>query len=62
MKLADARRIVLFNLDSDTQEIDLRHYSINVKAVGISKSVKSIIQADIPELKNLNDISDYVLK
>ncbi|KAI9347623.1 Brix domain-containing protein [Obelidium mucronatum] len=62
MKLTDARRILLFNLDSESGEIQVRHYSIGVKAIGISKSVKSLIQTNIPDLNKFQDVSDYVLK
>ncbi|KAJ3030414.1 UNVERIFIED_CONTAM: hypothetical protein HDU68_009118 [Siphonaria sp. JEL0065] len=62
MKLSDARRVLLFNLDSSTGEIEIRHYSIGVKAIGISKSVKSLIQTNIPDLNKFQDVSDYVLR
>ena len=62
MKLAEARRVILFNLDPETQQIEFRHYSINVKLTGVSKSVKTIIQTDIPDLGLLEDISQYVLR
>ncbi|KAJ3130326.1 hypothetical protein HK100_008099 [Physocladia obscura] len=62
MKLADARRIVLFNRDPNSGAIDLRHYAITVKPVGISKSVKAVINTNIPDLNKFDDISDYVLR
>ncbi|KAJ3333613.1 hypothetical protein HDU76_006103 [Blyttiomyces sp. JEL0837] len=62
MKLADARRVVLFHRDPETEEIELRHYSIGVKAVGISKSVKSLVQTNIPDLANFEDVSDFILR
>ncbi|KAJ3070659.1 hypothetical protein HDU98_006320 [Podochytrium sp. JEL0797] len=62
MKLSDARRVILFNLDSTTGEIEVRHYSIGVKAIGLSKSVKSLVQTNIPDLNKFEDVSDYVLR
>ncbi|CAG8459858.1 2059_t:CDS:2 [Ambispora leptoticha] len=63
MQLSEARRVVLFSYNSETKHIDFRHYSINVKPVGISKSIKKIITSDnMPDLHNLNDISEFVLK
>ncbi|ORY40700.1 Brix-domain-containing protein, partial [Rhizoclosmatium globosum] len=64
MKLTDARRIILFNLDSTTNggEIEVRHYAIGVKAIGLSKSVKTIVQTNIPDLNKFDDVSDYVLR
>ncbi|KAJ3414526.1 hypothetical protein HDV05_006440 [Chytridiales sp. JEL 0842] len=62
MKLADARRVVLFHLDPETKVIEFRHYSVGVKVTGVSKSVKTIIQTNIPDLHKFDDISDYVLR
>ncbi|KAI8827085.1 Brix domain-containing protein [Fimicolochytrium jonesii] len=62
MKLADARRVILFNLNKETNEVEFRHYTISVKVTGVSKSVKTIIQTDVPDLGRYNDISDYILK
>ncbi|KAJ3263581.1 hypothetical protein HDU77_010403 [Chytriomyces hyalinus] len=62
MKLNDARRIVLFNLDSEKGVIEMRHYSIGVKPIGLSKSVKNLVQTNIPDLNKFEDVSDYVLR
>jgi ribosome biogenesis protein SSF1/2 len=62
MQLADARRVVLLNYNSDTNMIDFRHYSIGVKPIGVSKSVKKIITTDVPNLADFEDISEYVLR
>ncbi|KAJ3147319.1 hypothetical protein HDU89_005669 [Geranomyces variabilis] len=62
MKLAEARRVVLFNRNSETNEIEFRHYTVTVKVTGVSKSVKSIIQTDVPELGRYDDVSDYILR
>ncbi|CAG8441854.1 9447_t:CDS:2 [Acaulospora morrowiae] len=62
MNLADARRVVLFNYNSDTKHIDFRHYRIGVKPVGLSKSVRRIINDHIPDLHGYEDISEYVLR
>lgn len=62
MQLADARRVVLFSYNNETKRVDFRHYSIGVKSIGISKSVKRIITSSIPDLHKFNDISEYVLR
>ena len=62
MKLSDAKRVVLFTLNSETNLVELRHYRITVKNLGISKSVKSIIQTKVPDLSGFDDISDYIMK
>jgi ribosome biogenesis protein SSF1/2 len=62
MKLSDAKRVVLFHLNPETNIIEMRHYRITVKTLGISKSVKSIIQTKVPDLRGYNDISEYIMK
>lgn len=62
MQLADARRVVLLNYNSETKHIDFRHYNVSVKPVGISKSIKRVITTAVPDLKGFDDISDYVLR
>jgi ribosome biogenesis protein SSF1/2 len=62
MQLSEARRVLLFNYNEDTGMIDMRHYSIGVKATGVSKSIKRVINTNLPNLGDYEDISDYVLK
>ncbi|KAL0080062.1 Brix domain-containing protein [Phycomyces blakesleeanus] len=62
MQLSQARRVLLFNYNQDTGMIDVRHYSIGVKTTGVSKSIKRVINTDIPNLGDYEDISDYILK
>ncbi|KAJ3126177.1 hypothetical protein HK098_007809 [Nowakowskiella sp. JEL0407] len=66
MKLADARRVVLFNYISETGEIEFRHYAITVKSVGVSKSVKNLIGGsgynDVVNLGGFEDVADYILR
>ncbi|KAF9196336.1 hypothetical protein BGZ50_000738 [Haplosporangium sp. Z 11] len=62
MQLADARRVVLLNYNSETKNLDFRHYNISIKPVGISKSIKRVITTDVPDLQGFDDISDYVLR
>lgn len=62
VRLSEVRRVVLFNYDAQEDAIEMRHYFINVKATGLSKSVKRIIRAEIPNLSNFADAAEYVLK
>jgi ribosome biogenesis protein SSF1/2 len=65
MQVNECRRVVLFQFDPETGDIELRHYYIDVKLVGVSKSVKRIVQpsqSQIPNLHSFNDVSDYVLR
>ncbi|KAJ1917731.1 rRNA-binding ribosome biosynthesis protein [Mycoemilia scoparia] len=64
MVLADARRVVLFNYNTETDSIDFRHYAITVKPIGVTKGVKKIItnQDKLPDLHKFDDVSEYVLR
>lgn len=62
VKLADIRRVALFHYDREGDFIEFRHFTIAVKLVGVSKSVKRIIRADIQDLGNFADAAEYVLK
>lgn len=59
--LAECRRVVLFNYEKDTDQVEFRQYVIRATPLGISKSVKTIVKAKIPNLANLEDISEYVM-
>ncbi|CAG8819618.1 45603_t:CDS:2, partial [Gigaspora margarita] len=62
IRLSEARRVVLFNYNTDTKHIDFRHYYIDLKPAGLSKSVRRIVSTNVPNLHNYNDISDYILR
>lgn len=99
MPLSSARRVVLLSYNATTRTIDFRHYLITVRPVGVSRSVRKIIEGTtakrggrgtregsvysaaatsdasgsvvgsfaalrakgMPDLRNAQDISDYVL-
>lgn len=60
--LSGIRRCVLLNYNSDTKIIDFRHYNIQAAPIGISRGVKKLIQTKLPNMAQLSDISDYVLR
>jgi len=62
MKLGEAKRVLLLNYDSETDKIDFRHYYIGIKVTGVNKSIKRIIQTEVPNLNKYDDISEYILK
>ena len=61
VKLVDCRRVVLFHYHKGTGEIELRHYVIRAMPVGITRAVKKMAQARMPDLGGLRDVSEYVL-
>jgi len=44
----------------EDEEVEMRHYAIRANPVGIDKKVRRVIQAKIPNLSKLEDISDYI--
>lgn len=75
VRLGDCRRVVLFNFlrredgedginangqSEEDEEVEVRHYAIRATPVGVNKKVRRIIQAKIPNLSKLEDISDYI--
>ena len=62
MKLQECRRVVLFRRDPETQQFDLRHYVVNVKAAGLTKAVRKILRRPkLPNLSKFQDVADYVM-
>uniref|UniRef100_A0AAV1U4Y7 Brix domain-containing protein n=1 Tax=Peronospora matthiolae TaxID=2874970 RepID=A0AAV1U4Y7_9STRA len=59
--LAECRRVVLFNYEKETDTVEFRQYVIRAAPLGLSKSVKTIVKAKVPNLNKLEDISEYVL-
>lgn len=58
VRLTECQRVVLFNLDKQSGEIEFRHYFIRTKAVGQSKQVKRVMKKRAQlDLSNLDDIS-----
>jgi ribosome biogenesis protein SSF1/2 len=60
VKLGDCRRVVLFHYHKESDTVEVRHYAIRANPVGISRTVKRVVQASIPNLGNLEDISDFI--
>lgn len=62
VNLSTIRRCVCLNYNATSKTIDLRHYSIKVVPVGLSKGVKKLVQAKVPDLSRCQDISDLLIK
>ncbi|KAI8908072.1 Brix domain-containing protein [Gorgonomyces haynaldii] len=62
MSVNEAKRVILYHYNDETKLIEFRHYLVTVKHIGISKSVKSIIQTKVPKLGQFEDIGDFVLR
>lgn len=62
INLSTIRRCVCLNYDSETKLIDFRHYAIKAVPVGLSRSVKKLVQAKIPNLSKCQDFSEFISK
>ncbi|XP_027355672.1 peter Pan-like protein [Abrus precatorius] len=63
VKLSSCQRILLLNYNKDTKLIDFRHYSIRLQPVGVSRRLRKLVQShQVPDLRNLQDVSDFVTK
>jgi ribosome biogenesis protein SSF1/2 len=60
VKLSDCRRVVLFHYHKEDGTVQMRHYAIRANPVGISRNVKKIIQSKVPNLAELDDVSQYL--
>lgn len=62
VNLSTIRRCLCLNYNSTSETIDLRHYAIRVVPVGLSKGVKKLVQAKVPNLSKCEDFSDFLTK
>ena len=60
VKLSDCRRVVLFHFNKEEGVVEMRHYAVRATPVGISRSVKKIIQLKVPNLGDLEVGLNYV--
>lgn len=61
IKLRTVKRCVMLNYNPDTGLIDLRHYAIKIKPVGLSKPVKKLVSSKkIPNLSKLKSFDDIM--
>lgn len=62
INLSTIRRCICLNYNTTSKIIDFRHYAIKVVPVGLSKGIKKIVQAKIPNLSKCQDISEFLTK
>lgn len=62
INLSTIRRCICLNYDTTTKMIDFRHYAIKIVPTGLSRGVKKLVQAKVPNLSKCQDISDFLTK
>lgn len=61
LKLLKMKRCVLLRLNTDTGNIDFRHYAIRVRPVGVSKPIRRLVtRKKIPDLGKLTCIDEML--
>ncbi len=68
--LSSARRVVLISYNADRGTVDFRHYVITVKAYGVSKRVRRVLEGankgsvshGFLDLGNEKDVADFLLR
>lgn len=61
VKLAHCKRVVLYNYDKNSDSVLFRHFAITARPAGLSRSIRRLMQAKIPNLNRANDVSELVL-
>uniref|UniRef100_UPI00398EFE6E suppressor of SWI4 1 homolog n=1 Tax=Pristiophorus japonicus TaxID=55135 RepID=UPI00398EFE6E len=56
------KRCVLINYNPATHTVDIRHYSIKVVPVGMSRGMKKLLQERFPNMSKFEDISELLMK
>ncbi|KAJ3425557.1 suppressor of swi4 1 [Anaeramoeba flamelloides] len=62
MKISECKRVVLFHYDLESDTIFMRHFIIKTRALGLSQRTEDLIHKKVPDLGDLNDISDFFTK
>lgn len=60
--MSTIRRCVCLNYNTTSKTIDFRHYAIKIVPTGLSRGVKKLVQAKVPNLSKCQDISDFLTK
>jgi len=65
VQLRTIRRVLMLNYNEEDDTIDLRHYTVTYRPVGVSKGVKKLLigkHNKIPNLGRCQDISDFLTR
>ena len=67
--ISSCRRVVLVHYNADRDTVDLRHYLITVRAQGVSRHVRKILEGprsvrggSVLDLSREQDVADYILR
>ncbi|NWV85206.1 SSF1 protein, partial [Dasyornis broadbenti] len=60
VNLNSIRRCLLISYNAESQLLELRHYSVKVVPVGLSRGLRKLLQEKFPNLGRLQDISELL--
>jgi ribosome biogenesis protein SSF1/2 len=67
--ISSCRRVVLVHYNADRDTVDLRHYLITIRAQGVSRHVRKILEGpkslrggSVLDLGGEQDVADYILR
>lgn len=61
LKLLKMKRCVLLRLNTDTGNIEFRHYAVRVRPVGVSKQIRRLVtRKTVPDLGRFDSIDDML--
>jgi ribosome biogenesis protein SSF1/2 len=58
MRINEARRVILYTYNAETDLVEFRHYAITVASSGLSRSVKSLLKMNIPS----TDVEEFMAR
>jgi ribosome biogenesis protein SSF1/2 len=68
ISLSSARRVVLVHYNQDKDTVDVRHYIITVRAQGVSRQIRKLLDGSktrggsVLDLGNQADVADFILQ
>ncbi|CAN8175432.1 unnamed protein product [Coccothraustes coccothraustes] len=60
VNLNSIRRCLLVSHDADSRLLELRHYSVQVVPVGLSRGIRKILREKFPNLARMDDVSQLL--
>ncbi len=62
VKLSEIRRVLLCHYNREQDLVEIRHFVVTAKMVGVNKAIKKLIRSEIPDLSNYKDISEFIMR
>lgn len=60
VKLKDCRRVLLVNFNEASELVDIRHYYVKAEPIDASRTVKKLIKARVPNLRECVDVAEVI--